>query len=336
MTVDFTRGIVTPESVWRAIILYGANSATYKFAFGQTLLELAAATQATSLSLEQLAPRYSELLCQALLREPRQATAGQSKFLDACRQYNEGSTSDEQLWEATRRLGFTNVVDAFPRLGGGDAPITFFEDRRRDSAIQGVVLTDELLALATQHRLDFDSETCARWRLVETAWSTGVSSGLIGPSIGVDSQLGVLTIGTETRRRAVTGVVPAFNGYQDGRCAYCNVNFEVTGSAPEVEHVLPFVLKSRGWSGPDVDAVWNLVLACDSCNSDKSGRAPHESWMPWLVQRNNDLIRSHHPLRETLILQTGATEGAREHFIVDAYRAATEALPAVWRPDRTS
>ena len=332
MIVDFTRGIVTPESVWRAIILYGANSATYKFAFGQTLLELAAQTQSSTLTLEQLAPRYSELLCQALLREPRQATAGRSKFLDACRSYNDGEISQQELWEATRKLGFVNVVEAFPRLGGTHAPIIFYEDRRQDRAVQGVVLTDEMFALAMALRTDLDAETAARWRLVETAWSTGVTSGLISPVVGVDANLGILTIGSDARRRAVTGVVPAFNGYQDGRCAYCGEAFEQCGLGPVVEHVLPFVLKKRGWNGPDVDAVWNLVLACEPCNSSKSGRAPHELWMPWLVQRNNDLIRSHHPLRETLMLQTGSAPGERERFVIDAYRAATEALPSVWIP----
>lgn len=40
--VDYRRGVVTGESVWRAIVLYGANSATYRFAFGATLLDIAA------------------------------------------------------------------------------------------------------------------------------------------------------------------------------------------------------------------------------------------------------------------------------------------------------
>jgi len=295
-------------------------------------LELAAETQASTLSLEQLAPRYSELICSALQREPRQATASGSRFLDACRAYNEGSISHPELLEATQRLGFNNVVAAFPRLGGADAPIAFYEDRRQDRGVQGVVLTDEMFALAQTLRADLEAETAARWRLVETAWSTGVNSGLIAPTISVDSELEVLTIGEDVRRRAVTGVVPAFNGYQDGRCAYCDKEFHQMGRGPVVEHVLPFVLKKRGWEGPDVDAVWNLVLACQPCNSAKQGRAPHESWMPWLVRRNNDLIRSHHPLRETLILQTGVTEEARQRFIVEAYRAATEGLPAVWVP----
>ncbi|WP_252512876.1 hypothetical protein [Acinetobacter brisouii] len=35
------------------------------------------------------------------------------------------------------------------------------------------------------------------------------------------------------------------------------------------------------------------------------------------------LITSHHPLRETLIAQTGFTEPARRGFLQDAYNCAT-------------
>jgi hypothetical protein len=54
--------------------------------------------------------------------------------------------------------------------------------------------------------------------------------------------------------------------------------------------------------------------------------------MPWLEQRNNDLIESRHPLREVLMAQTGLSEADRNVFLREAYRAATELLPAVWMP----
>ncbi len=42
-----------------------------------------------------------------------------------------------------------------------------------------------------------------------------------------------------------------------------------------------------------------------------------------LVKRNEYLIASHHPLRETLIAQIGFTEPARRGFLQDAYNCAT-------------
>jgi len=193
---------------------------------------------------------------------------------------------------------------------------------------RGIVLTDTTLELASRLQADLDSETAARHQLVETAWSTGVGVGLIS----FESKTETLFMGEQAQRRPVTGVIPALNGYQDGRCAYCDVHMRRGVMPPQVEHVLPFVLKARGWHSYDVDQLWNLVLACRDCNAAKSGRAPHADWMPWLVTRNEDLIASRHPLRDTLIKQTGTTYSEREQFLLGAYREATTKLPSVWTP----
>ncbi len=323
--------MVTGESVWRAIVLYGANSATYKFAFGATLLELAA-TGRNHVTLEEAAPRYAELLCQALERQPRQGTAARSKFLDACRSFNVGDLDQETLHQRTVQLGFSNVVDAFPKLGGAQAPVRYYEDQRKHPTNPGLVLRDELLELAhSVHAADLDAETAARWRLVETAWASGVSGAVLGgPALDYDSGTQQLVLRTKQRRKSVTGVVAALNGYQDGRCAYCN-DLMARDAGPVVEHVLPWKL-TRHWDGPNVDAVWNLVLSCKPCNDAKRDRAPHEGWMPWLEQRNNDLIESRHPLREVLMAQTGGTAADRHATLKRAYQRATELLPAVWSP----
>ncbi len=334
MRVDFTQGIVTPESVWRAIILYGANSATYKFAFGRALLETAAGSAKTTLTLADLAPRYSTLLCEALKREPRQATAKTSKFLDACRSANNGEMTEGQLWDATERLGFVNVVDAFPRLSGGPAPITFYENHVKNSSVRGLVLTDATLDLATRVRAELDAEAGARHRLVETAWSVGMYPDLLGSSIDFDRETQQLVLADRVRRRPVTGAWGALNGDQDGRCAYCDTHMSSSGQRAHVDHVLPFVLKEKGWRIADVDQIWNLVLACADCNGagNKGAKAPVAEWMPWLEKRNEDLIESKHPLRETLMLQTGATKKQRWNFLDRTYTAATTEIPAVWRP----
>ncbi|TYB46007.1 HNH endonuclease [Nonomuraea sp. PA05] len=331
--MDYRRGVVTGESVWRAIVLYGANSATYKFAFGAALLEVAA-TGRNHVTLEELAPPYAALLCEALQRQPRQGTAARSRFLDACRAFNTGELDRDTLHRRTVQLGFSNVIDAFPKLGGDQAPLSFYEDERKNSAAPGLVLRDELLELAASVQAqDLGAETAARWRLVETAWATGISDGVLGPSLDYDRDQQALVLQSKQRRQNVTGVVPALSGYQDGRCAYCNeLMTQTVGTGPIVEHVLPYKLLTRVWDGPNVDAIWNLVLACWFCNSAKRDRAPHETWMPWLEVRNNDLIESRHPLREVLMAQTGATAAERHEFLKRAYRRATELLPAVWTP----
>jgi hypothetical protein len=49
------------ESQWRAIILFGKNSATYKFAFAKSLLELIS-EEKTSITLGELVKPFSKTL----------------------------------------------------------------------------------------------------------------------------------------------------------------------------------------------------------------------------------------------------------------------------------
>lgn len=91
-----------------------------------------------------------------------------SRFLDTCRQFNEGAATEAQLHDATVRLGFNNVIDAFHVVGSGDIPVRFFMDERNTS-LRGIRLTSPLLGLAGVPAQQALAETEMRWRLVETA-----------------------------------------------------------------------------------------------------------------------------------------------------------------------
>lgn len=115
------------------------------------------------------------------------------------------------------------------------------------------------------------------------------------------------------RRSAILfGQNVALNGYQKGRCFYCSANISIVQGAADlgdVDHVFPHLLGTRGLRG-DIDGIWNLVLACATCNRGVDGkfeRVPVLAYVRRLHRRNEFLIDSHHPLRETLILQTGAS-----------------------------
>jgi 5-methylcytosine-specific restriction endonuclease McrA len=117
------------------------------------------------------------------------------------------------------------------------------------------------------------------------------------------------------RRVLVTSCRDALNGYQQGKCFYCSAQISVIekDTLADVDHFFPHTLR-RTELGEAVNGVWNLVLACSSCTRGAGGkfdRVPGEGLLARLHARNEFLIASHHPLRETLILQTGATELAR-------------------------
>ena len=110
--LPFQDAAPTPVGDWRHIVRFGRNVASYKFSLGQALLDLAARQQ-TFVPLPELSVPYAAALCKHLQVEDRQSTSAQSQFLDACRRRNRGDLNAEQLAEATVRLGFANVADAF-------------------------------------------------------------------------------------------------------------------------------------------------------------------------------------------------------------------------------
>lgn len=50
------------ESYWRAVILFGRNTASYKFALAKSILEMCQAGKST-ISLEELAVPFAQNLC---------------------------------------------------------------------------------------------------------------------------------------------------------------------------------------------------------------------------------------------------------------------------------
>ncbi len=329
----FTYPAQTDENYWRSVILFGRNVASYKFALGSSLLELAQKGSAF-VTLEELALPFAKHICTHLEQADTQGTSSTSRFLDSCRQFNAGETSDTELLKATVSLGFVNVIDAFHVVGSSEIPTRFFVDERKTTQ-KGIRLTDELLALPEGFQFgNLGAEVEARWRLVETAWNVRVPTAVLEVSRDPDTDMLVTGLDGE-RRRSVTGCRDALAGYQKGRCFYCQRDLAIAGSgesAAEVDHFLPHVLARRGVIGLDLDQIWNLVLACWSCNHSKLALAPEIRFLERLETRNSFYIHSYHPLRETLIAQTGDTPEARHVFLQEVYNEAYLALSHTWEP----
>lgn len=326
----------TVEDQWRAIILFGRNVASYKFALGKAILQ-SSPSAGSLVKLEDIALPFALAVCEHLRLEDKQATSASSTFLDGCRQFNQ-SDKDQQ---ATDRLigltvakGFANVIDAFHVVGQDDTPQRFFIDERKTN--RGIRITDEFgLLSAGMQAPDLPFEIEARWRLVETAWRLGLNRSMV---VTHDAAHGLLLMpDAALRRKAVTSSRHALNGYQQGRCFYCSGPIYLSGSESlaDVDHFFPHALK-RAEFGSIIDGVWNLVLACRGCNRGAKGkfdRLPSLRLLERLHARNEYLIASHHPLRETLIAQTGSDATDRRQFLSDLHSRAWVALISLWEPD---
>lgn len=319
------------EDYWRGIILFGRNVASYKFALAKTLLELNPQS-GQLLKLSDLAPRFAKNICDHLENSPRQTTSSSSKFLDACKKYGLDEYDSDRLIEQTVKLGFVNVIDAFHTVGSSAIEKKFYIDERKSNG--GIRITEEFSELVNGvQSSNLIVEVESRWRLVERAWELGLARDLI--SIHHDESTNQLfTFDIVKRRKNVTSCRGALSGYQKGKCFYCFSDFLVDFEPNvDVDHFFPDVLKRDNFK--QIDGVWNLVLSCKSCNRGIGGKfekIPHLNLLDRLSRRNEFLISSHHPLRETLISQTGVTELDRRIFLNDFYNRAKARLFHIWEP----
>lgn len=322
------------ESYWRSIILFGSNSATYKFALSKSILKITP-TLRNEISLEELAIPYSKYLCQHIANSPKQNTNKSSAFLQACKDYNNNLISQDKLWDITVKKGFNNVLDAFHTVNRNTIPIHFFEYER---GMKKIILTDEVFGLLETHHFgSLKYETEARWNLVETAWEMGVSKNLLGIQYNHDKRQ--FFVDSDLNRKDVTSARNALNGYQKGKCFYCFRDISVEKGSPllcDVDHFFPHILKKFD-SRVNINGVWNLVLACPKCNRGQNGKSanvPDIKYLERLSRRNEYLINSHHPLRETLIQQTGISRKQREAFLQGMNKFAIEKLIHYWKTEQ--
>jgi 5-methylcytosine-specific restriction endonuclease McrA len=85
--------------------------------------------------------------------------------------------------------------------------------------------------------------------------------------------------GLEPTRSTLTPYRRFLLSLEEPRCFYCA---EQVKENTNVDHVVP-------WSFIAEDKIWNLVLACDRCNSSKSSATPSDAFIDKLNERNQIL-----------------------------------------------
>lgn len=333
MTINFQENDISLESQWRAIILFGKNSATYKFAFGKALLQLTS-KETNSVTLKDLSPLFVDSILEHLKQNDKQGNSSSSTFLNTCRQYNKGDISYDKLLDTTEKKGFINVVDAFQNVNGDIVPNKFYE-KDYSGAIKRIVITDDLLKLKESIQFsNFDSEVEARWNLVETAWNIDINPNLL--EVKIDDDLQTLFLESDLmRRKDITSARASLNGYQKGKCFYSFQDISINSGDSKlcaVDHFFPHVHKLKfNDIGSNVNGVWNLVLADKFVNLDKSAKIPELKYLKRLYKRNEFYIASKHPLGETIINQTGKTPKERQSFLQRQYDLSISLSIQKWK-----
>lgn len=335
MSTKFQINDPSLESQWRAIILFGNNSATYKFAFAKSLLELIK-KEKTKITLEELSVPFANSIITHLKISDKQGSSNSSTFLNGCRSFIEGDISQSQLYQITEKYGFVNVVDAFQNVNGGVIPNPFYE-KDYSNRKKEIVITDHLLKIKELYQFrNLEQEVDARWRLVETAWNLQINPALL--EVKFDEEKSIFFIENKLMRRVdITSVRDSLNGYQKGKCFYSFQDISINKydlTICDVDHFLPHVNKLfHSKNGTNINGVWNLVLSDSNINLDKRARIPEKRFLERLFNRNEFYIESKHPLAETIINQTGQTKENRRSFLQTQYNLALSLSIQTWKPE---
>jgi len=279
------------DSYWRSVILFGRNVASYKFALAKSLLEIAP-TGKTEITLEELADPFSRHLCEHIAHSPRQVTSPGSQFLDACRSYNDGTSTHEALNGYQKGKCFY----CFDDISIGDL----------DDAANPVQFD----------KLDIETDEPAGPKILRVSEERPLygkpPAGIIGlTSLFSKNDTPHILVSPDNRSLAD---VPSLDPLTTSN---------VRNSLCDVDHFFPYTLQ-RYIPEVNLNGVWNLVLTCKHCNRGEDGKfagVPTVKYLERLHARNEFLINSHHPLRDTLMHQAGAQPADRIAFLktMDAF-----------------
>jgi len=311
--------------LWRSILLFGNNTACYKFALGSTLLEFSSKNIERA-TIEELAIPFSKKISERLKIEDRQGTNPTSSFLDSCRKYNSKEIDVDELIDATVKDGFRWVLDLFHVVSREEISQHFYSISGKGKN-RIIHIKDNLLSLDKSNLNILNKELDSRWKLVETSWALGIPSQLLDVHIKEDREE-LFVVNTFKKRKPVGKTKWALNGYQNGKCFYCELHLEELDITTHVDHVIPFSL--RKYITLDIDHVWNLVNACQNCNLDKFNKLPSKKFIDNLFFRNEWYILSNHPLKDSIIRSTGKTFTQRKESISRVYRESENLMPITW------
>lgn len=298
--------------LWRVIVLFGLNTATYKIALGHCLLDFADQSQ-SHVSMTQLAEAFFDLY-QNRLRDPKPQLTHPYRMTVMERvvgRFNSGKISRAEAIQIVSDEAFGDVIHRFHTVAQGSLPVKFYE-----YSAQGLVLTDSLFSAASNNGTAFRDELEGRWGLLEAAFQMKRE----GHSVLInDIRAFYLAQGYD--RATITSTRPILNGYQNGICFYCGE--AMTDENVHVDHIIPRQLVQH-------DEIWNLALSHAFCNTQKSDALPPPHFIYKMIERNEYFIVSNHPIKPKLIKQLGATAEARRKNQLWVYEDAKTVIRVTW------
>ncbi len=292
-------------------------SASYKPALLKALVRELATDPVSPLTLTRLGERFIRLYwTQTVVYRLRQAKTlhaepeivrsirSAAEFARVRRFEDLPAAAKSALVRKTARLLTINVLGAF-HASAPQAMPPLFTWRPDASALE---MTHEAVEFVVRERSALESLANLWW----ARYLEGVNR--LAPAIIAKVE------GTSAHRRSLQPYLRILRETDPAECFYCGTNLGES-TTTHVDHVIP-------WSFLYADELWDLVLACDSCNIAKADALPVRPFLAKLATYNER--RAH--------VRLGAANVSAlipSHEIVRLYDAALSVeWPAGWMPAR--
>lgn len=305
--------IMTDKDYWRLLTLYGLNTSTYKIALAQCLMNFSEKNMDT-VSMQELSKEFFDLYLNRLNSGNHLPQLNHDTRLTvmehAVMKYNNEILNYGEALEYVQNNAFNDVLPRFHNIDGRSIENKFYEKTKK-----GLVLSDSVFKVfQDDDKKELQQELDARWSLLESAFSIKRENAkLIN-----DLRQFYLVRGYE--RTDITYMQNMLYGYQEGRCFYCG---EKLNGSIHVDHVIPRSFLHH-------DEPWNLVLAHSICNETKSDTLPCEAYIVKLINRNELLIKSNHPLSKGIIASLGNTSIERYKNTMRIYVEIKNLVKYTW------
>lgn len=307
---------LTDKDYWRFLILYGKNQSTYKMALGSSLIKFGNANSDKKILLDDLAQDFYNIYKNRLKNEkPQLMTLGRKTVVESTlEEVKIGKISYEDALENIKINALQNMVlQKFHTLNTKKIPRPFYrlsDDKRY------LHLNDNLFTVfADKQNNELLDELDSRWSLLEH----GFSDARKGESLEIDEHLQYVR--NKEKRTNLTKLIPVLQGYQQNQCFYCGQELY---NPIHVDHVIPYQAIQH-------NEIWNLVLAHEFCNEDKSDNIPQKHFIASLISRNEFVLKSDLPLKDELKKVLGKTSTERRINIEKDYGFAKRKIVRMWR-----
>lgn len=297
---------------WKAVTLYGLNTATYKIALAKSLLVFCE-RGVNQVSWDALSAQFfNEYLLRLEVESPMPQMGQPGRLTEMEKIIAAYTAGTIDKGEAIGRVGkdaFKDVIRRFHNIGSrgdlSDSMFYHYEFGKR------LVLTDATHAITDNAADELDDELGARWSLLEGAYS------VMHHDFKLANDLRTIYIKNATSRKNLTGNIGFLQGYQGNTCFYCGE--PIPAGKSHVDHVLPRQVVQH-------DHIWNLVLAHEYCNEQKSDRIVGDHFAAKLIARNENIMGSNHPWKKEIESELGGTPKRREEAVKAHYARVGQIL----------